>query len=80
MGGIGRNMAKKALAFGMTIRYHNRKPLGKEIEKECQAEYRGFEDLLQESDVLSLNLPLNVSFRCPILPICPLIAVSIKIS
>jgi glyoxylate reductase len=61
MGGIGRNMAKKALVFGMKVRYYNRTRLDGEIERECQAEYRGFEELLKESDVLSLNLPLNVS-------------------
>lgn len=62
MGGIGRNLAKKALAFGMTVRYHNRTRLSPEVESECGgAEYRGFESLLRESDVLSLNLPLKVS-------------------
>lgn len=61
MGGIGRNMAKKALAFGMKIRYFNRTRLDPELEKECEAEYVDFETLLKESDVLSLNLPLNVS-------------------
>lgn len=65
MGGIGRNMAKKALAFNMKIRYHNRTRLSEELERECQAEYCGFEELLKTSDVLSLNLPLNVSERQP---------------
>lgn len=60
MGGIGRNMAKKALAFGMKIRYHNRTRLDHATEKELKAEYVGFDELLAESDVLSLNLPLNV--------------------
>lgn len=60
LGGIGRNMAKKALAFGMKIRYHNRRLLTPELEAECQAEYVDFETLLKDSDVLSLNLPLNV--------------------
>lgn len=60
MGGIGRNMARKALAFGMRIRYHNRTRLEPEVEKEIEAEYVDFETLLAESDVLSLNLPLNV--------------------
>lgn len=60
MGGIGRNMAKKALAFGMRIRYHNRTRLDHAIEKELKAEYVGFDELLAKSDVLSLNLPLNV--------------------
>jgi len=60
MGGIGRNMAKKALAFGMKIRYFNRTRLDSRLERECEAEYVDFETLLKESDVLSLNLPLNV--------------------
>lgn len=60
MGGIGRNMAKKALAFGMKIRYHNRTRLDPAVEEELEAEYVDFDRLLAESDVLSLNLPLNV--------------------
>ena len=59
MGGIGRNLANKARVFGMKIRYHNRKRLAQENEE--GAEYVDFETLLKESDVLSLNLPLNVS-------------------
>ncbi|PHH52674.1 putative 2-hydroxyacid dehydrogenase UNK4.10 [Ceratocystis fimbriata CBS 114723] len=61
MGGIGRNMARKARAFGMTIRYYNRRRLSPELEE--GAEYVDFETLLQESDVLSLNLPLNKNTR-----------------
>ncbi|KAK7959628.1 uncharacterized protein PG986_004482 [Apiospora aurea] len=63
MGGIGRNMARKAaLAFGMKILYHNRTRLAPEDEREAgDASYVGFEELLRESDVLSLNLPLNAS-------------------
>lgn len=63
MGGIGRNMAKKAVAFGMKVRYYNRSRLDEGIEKEIDAEYVDFETLLQESDVLSLNLPLNPHTR-----------------
>lgn len=59
MGGIGRNVATKARAFGMRIRYHNRSRLSPELED--GAEYVSLETLLAESDVLSLNLPLNVS-------------------
>ncbi|KAK7213893.1 hypothetical protein V2G26_021071 [Clonostachys chloroleuca] len=61
MGGIGRNLADKARAFGMQIRYHNRRKLDPEHEE--GAEYVDFETLLKESDVLSLNLPLNPSTR-----------------
>ncbi len=60
MGGIGRNLARKALAFGMRVRYHNRSRLSDSIEREVHAEYVSFEKLLAGSDVLSLNLPLNV--------------------
>lgn len=66
MGGIGRNMAKKALAFGMKIKYYNRTRLEESMEKEIAAEYVDFDTLLRESDVLSLNLPLNVSSPEPL--------------
>ncbi|EHK47633.1 uncharacterized protein TrAtP1_012228 [Trichoderma atroviride] len=61
MGGIGRNVATKARAFGMRIRYHNRHRLSPELED--GAEYVDLETLYRESDVLSLNLPLNPSTR-----------------
>ena len=60
MGGIGRNLSKKAEAFGMRIIYHNRCRLGK--DRAGTAEYVTFEDLLEQSDVVSVNLPLNVSY------------------
>ncbi|KAK4097408.1 hypothetical protein N658DRAFT_510428 [Parathielavia hyrcaniae] len=65
MGGIGRNMARKAaLAFGMKIRYHNRTRLDPGVEAELGgAEYVDLDRLLAESDVLSLNLPLNPNTR-----------------
>jgi lactate dehydrogenase-like 2-hydroxyacid dehydrogenase len=68
MGGIGRNMAKKLRAFGMSVQYHNRNKLSEEMED--GAKYVGFEELLKTSDVISLNLPLNVRFfpRPPCLP------------
>ncbi|OAA71350.1 glyoxylate reductase [Cordyceps fumosorosea ARSEF 2679] len=61
MGGIGRNLAAKARAFGMEVRYHNRTRL--DPAEEGGAGYVGFERLLAESDVLSLNLPLNPKTR-----------------
>ncbi|EQL00196.1 glyoxylate reductase [Ophiocordyceps sinensis CO18] len=61
MGGIGRNVAAKARAFGMKIRYHNRSRLSPELED--GAEYVDFDTLLRESHVLSLNLPLNSKTR-----------------
>ncbi|PNP57361.1 hypothetical protein THARTR1_02358 [Trichoderma harzianum] len=61
MGGIGRNLKKKAEVFGMSVIYHNRKQL--DVEQAGGAEYVSFEDLLAKSDVLSLNLPLNSGTR-----------------
>ncbi|KAL1860311.1 hypothetical protein VTK73DRAFT_7417 [Phialemonium thermophilum] len=64
MGGIGRNLARKmSAAFGMRVRYHNRQQLDEASEKEIGAEYADFDTLLRESDVLSLNLPLNQHTR-----------------
>ncbi|KAJ9244268.1 hypothetical protein DTO169E5_1873 [Paecilomyces variotii] len=61
MGGIGREMAHRARAFGMKIQYHNRSRLSPELEG--GATYVSFDDLLATSDVLSLNLALNESTR-----------------
>lgn len=58
MGGIGRNLKKKAEVFGMKVIYHNRTQLSEEMAD--GAEYVSFDDLLARSDALSLNLPLNV--------------------
>ena len=60
MGGIGRNMKKKCDAFSIRTIYHNRKPLSDELA--AGAEYVSFDELLEQADVLSLNLPLNVSY------------------
>ncbi|OCT50301.1 putative 2-hydroxyacid dehydrogenase UNK4.10 [Cladophialophora carrionii] len=61
MGGIGRAMAHRARAFGMKIVYHNRSRLSKELEGD--ATYLSFDELLAQSDVLSLNLALNAKTR-----------------
>ena len=61
MGGIGRNIKRKAEAFGMNTIYHNRTELGPEMAG--GATYVTFDSLLKTSDVLSLNLPLNAKTR-----------------
>ncbi|KAF2813468.1 uncharacterized protein BDZ99DRAFT_486687 [Mytilinidion resinicola] len=61
MGGIGRNLKKKADAFGMKVVYHNRNKLSEELAG--GAGYVSFETLLSDSDVISLNLPLNKNTR-----------------
>ncbi|KAL4779732.1 D-isomer specific 2-hydroxyacid dehydrogenase [Aspergillus varians] len=61
MGGIGRNLKKKAEAFGMKVVYHNRRELSAELS--AGAKYVTFDELLATSDVISLNLPLNKHTR-----------------
>lgn len=61
MGGIGRNLKKKAEVFGMRVIYHNRRELSEELSG--GAEYVTFDELLGRSDVISLNLPLNKNTR-----------------
>lgn len=59
MGAIGQALARRALAFGMKIMYHNRKPLPKEIEKHYCAQRIELNNLLAQADVVSLNCPLT---------------------
>ena len=59
MGRIGQALARRAVASGMTVIYHNRRPLGDEVMRLLgyEATYVSMEELLQISDFVSLNLP-----------------------
>ena len=57
MGGIGRALAERARAFGMQITYHNRRPVGPDVEARLDATLLTLDDLLAGSDVVSLNCP-----------------------
>lgn len=56
-GRIGQAIARRAIASGMNIIYHNRKPVAKEIEEEYNARYVSFDELLSQSDFVSINAP-----------------------
>ncbi len=58
MGRIGTAVATRAKAFGMSVCYHNRKPVSPEME--AGATYVAtLEELLAQSDVVSLHAPLT---------------------
>ena len=57
MGRIGQALARRAVASGMSIMYHNRNRLDKAIEVKYNARYVSLETLLSESDYISLNAP-----------------------
>ena len=70
MGRIGQALARRALASGMTIIYHNRRPLGDEAMRRLgewalasgsqvpgAITYVSQEELIQTADYVSLNLP-----------------------
>lgn len=57
LGRIGQAIARRGVAFGMKIIYHNRSRVDEAIERQCQASYVDFDTLLNESDFLSINAP-----------------------
>ena len=59
MGRIGQALARRAVASGMRVMYHNRKPLGDEVIRRLgyEVKYVSQEELLQTADFVSLNLP-----------------------
>lgn len=57
MGRIGQALARRAVASGMNIIYHNRHQLPRTTEALYNATYVDFQTLLLDSDYVSLNLP-----------------------
>jgi len=62
MGRIGQAVARRARGFGMEILYHNRSR-NEEAEKELGARYLDLDDLLRESDFVSIHTPLTDETR-----------------
>ncbi len=57
MGRIGQSLARRAVASGMEVVYHNRNRLDESIEKLYGTRWLSLEELLRCSDYISLNAP-----------------------
>jgi glyoxylate reductase len=58
MGRIGQALARRARAFGLSIHYHNRKPVSARIAEELEATYwESLDQMLARMDVVSVNCP-----------------------
>ncbi|MDH4248037.1 MAG: NAD(P)-binding domain-containing protein [Deltaproteobacteria bacterium] len=62
-GRSGYELARRARAFGMHIRYHSRSEPDARLTEAVQAQGRSFEALLAESDFLAVCVSLNDSTR-----------------
>ena len=62
-GAIGQGVARRAAPFGMRILYHTRNRVPPELESSLGATYVTFDELVEQSDVLSLHVPLTDETR-----------------
>lgn len=62
-GRIGRAVARRGIGFGMRVIYTDVVRLPEEVEREAQAEWCEWEQLLDESDVVSVHVPLTPETR-----------------
>lgn len=58
LGRVGEAIARRARAFGLSIHYHNRRPINPHIEEELEATFwPDLDAMLQRVDILSINCP-----------------------
>ena len=62
-GRIGQALARRARGFAMRVLYHDTVRPPAEVERELAAQYRDLEDLLRESDFVSLHVSLTPQTR-----------------
>lgn len=59
LGSIGKGVAKRLAGFDCRILYHNRSRIPAAEEAALGVEYASLDDLLTQSDIISLNCPLS---------------------
>ncbi len=58
LGRVGEAIARRARAFGLSIHYHNRKPINPHIEEQLDATYwESLDQMLAHVDIVSVNCP-----------------------
>ncbi len=58
LGRVGEAIARRARAFGLSVHYHNRKPINPHIEDELEATYwDSLDQMLAHVDIVSVNCP-----------------------
>lgn len=62
MGGVGRQVARRARGFDMRVLYHNRTEIP-DIASDLGATYASLEELLTQSDFVTLNMPMTPGTR-----------------
>jgi len=58
LGRVGEAIARRAHAFGLSVHYHNRKPINPHVEEELAATYwDSLDQMLAHVDIVSINCP-----------------------
>ena len=63
-GHIGREVARIACVLGASVVYHTPRQQPAAIEQNLNVSHRSLDNLLAESDIVSLHVPLNETTRC----------------
>jgi glyoxylate reductase len=63
MGRIGQAVARRALGFGMRVIYHDARRAAEDIERDLGLQFVSAEEVLRESDFISLHVPLTPETR-----------------
>lgn len=58
-GNIGRRVAKYAQVFGARTQYYDTYRLKEDKERECNLEFKEFDELIKSSDIITIHVPLN---------------------